>query len=200
MAQGRKQVNLGRVGFIYDSSRFLLTAVDLPAVSWVVEATKEVPCLAMVLRLDMSMVRELLSREEIHVAEPASESSAMCTGETTPEFLGACFRLLDLLRSPLDIPFLSGLIHREIVYRMLTKPEGERLRAIATVGGQSNRLAKAAASITANYAKPLRVEELAQIADGRIDAASSLPRAYCDESSSVSETAPPAIRTKLDAE
>src|SRR5947208_7390182 len=41
VAQGRKQVNLGRTSFIYDESRFLLTAVDLPIVSWVAMATEE---------------------------------------------------------------------------------------------------------------------------------------------------------------
>ena len=33
VAQGSKQVNLGRMSFIYDDSHFLLTAVDLPIVS-----------------------------------------------------------------------------------------------------------------------------------------------------------------------
>ncbi len=37
-------------------------------------------------------------------------------------------------------------------------------RAIATLGDQSHRAAKAIAWIRANYAKPLRVEDLAQIA------------------------------------
>jgi hypothetical protein len=41
MAQGRKRVELGRNVFIYASSRFLLTAVDLPVVSRVSEATEE---------------------------------------------------------------------------------------------------------------------------------------------------------------
>jgi AraC-like DNA-binding protein len=164
VAQGSKQANLGRTSFVYDESRFLLTAVDLPIVSWVAEATEKVPCLVLSLRLDMSMVRELLGLEEIHVAEAPSDSPAMSVGETTPEFLNACCRLLDLLDSPEDIPFLSGLIQREIIYRILRGPEGARLRAVATLGDQSHRTAKAVAWITANYAKPLHVEELAQIA------------------------------------
>jgi AraC-like DNA-binding protein len=164
VAQGRKQVNLGRTSFIYDESRFLLTAVDLPIVSWVAEATEKVPCLVLSLRLDMSMVRELLGREEIHVAEAPSQSPAMSIGETTPEFLNACCRLLDLLNSPQDIPFLSGLIQREIIYRILRGPAGARLRAVATLGDQSHQTAKAIAWVTANYAKPLFVEELAQLA------------------------------------
>ena len=164
VAQGSKRANLGRTSFTYDESRFVVTAVDLPIVSWVAEATEEVPCLALFIKLDMSMVRELLSREEIHVAEAPSDTPAMSIGETTPEFVNACCRLVDLLDNPQDIPFLSGLIRREIIYRVLRGRVGARLRAVATLGDQSHRTAKAIAWITTNYAKPLRVEELAQVA------------------------------------
>jgi AraC-like DNA-binding protein len=164
IAQGRKRVELGRSVFIYDASRFLLTSVDLPVVSRVIEASEEVPCLALSLKLEMPVVRELLSREEMHVAEAPSDSPGMATGETTVEFLSACCRLVGLLDTPQDIPFLSGLIQREIVYRILRSAEGARLRAIATQGEQSHRTAKAIAWIGANYARALRVEDLAEIA------------------------------------
>jgi len=164
VAQGSKRVDLGPTSFTYDQSHFLVTAIDLPIVSWVAAASEKVPCLVMSLRLDMSMVRELLAREEIHVPEAPSDSPAMSIGKTTPEFLNACCRLLDLLDCPNDIPFLSGLIQREIIYRILRGPEGTRLRAVATLGDQSHRTAKAVAWITTNFAKPLHVEELAQIA------------------------------------
>jgi AraC-like DNA-binding protein len=163
VAQGSKQVNLGKSSFIYDEAHYLLTAVDLPIVSWVAEATQEVPCLVLSLKLDISMVRELLSREEIHVADSPSDSPAMSIGETTPEFMSACCRLLDLLNSPQDIPFLNDLIQREIIYRILRGPEGARLRSVATLGDQSHRTAKAIAWIAANYSKTLRVEELAEL-------------------------------------
>ena len=71
---------------------------------------------------------------------------------------------MDLLYTPEDIPFLSGFIEREIIYRVLRGPEGARLRAIATVGDQNQRTAKAIAWIKANYSKPLRIEELAEVA------------------------------------
>jgi AraC-like DNA-binding protein len=164
IAQGRKRAVLGRTTFIYGESRYLLTSVDLPVISQITEATEESPCLAMSLKLEMRVVRELLGREEIQVDEPLSDSSAMVTGEATAEFLGACCRLLSLLDAPQDIPFLSSLIQREIVYRILRGPEGVRLRAIATLGDQSHRTAKAIAWIKANYTKPLRVEDLAEIA------------------------------------
>jgi AraC-type transcriptional regulator N-terminus len=64
VAQGRKQVNLGRSSFTYDAAHYLLTAVDLPIVSWVAEASKEVPCLVLSLRLDLSMVGARLLKGE----------------------------------------------------------------------------------------------------------------------------------------
>jgi transcriptional regulator GlxA family with amidase domain len=78
--------------------------------------------------------------------------------------LKPCSRLLDLLDAPEDIPFLSNLIQREIVYRLLRGPQGARLRAIATLGDQSHRTAKAIAWLKANYAKPLHVDEMAEVA------------------------------------
>ena len=164
IAQGRKRVELGRTAFLYDSSRFLLTSIDLPVVSRVIQASAAMPCLALSFKLDMAVVRELLAREEIHVAGAPPGSPGMATAVTTAPFLNACIRLVDLLRTPQDIPFLSGQIQREIIYRILQGAEGARLRSIATLGEQSHRTAKAVAWIRSNYAKPLRVEDLADLA------------------------------------
>src|SRR6266852_9646570 len=110
VAQGRKQANLGGTNFIFDQSRYLLTSLDLPVICNVIEASEELPYLCFVLTLEMSVVRELLSREEIQAPEAPSNSPAMATGDVTPELLDACCRLIDLLNTPRDIPFLSGLI------------------------------------------------------------------------------------------
>jgi AraC-like DNA-binding protein len=164
ISQGRKQVELGSTTFEYDESRYLLTSVDLPIISRVMEASEAAPFVALALRLEMPVVRDVMSREEIPHAPAPQTSPAMGTGETTAELLSACCRLVDLVSNPRDIPFLSDLIQREIVYRILQGSGGARLRAIATLGDQSNRTAKAIAWIKANYSRPLRVEALADIA------------------------------------
>jgi len=133
-------------------------------VSQIITASEEVPLLSLLLKLDMAVVREILSLEEFHTPEGSSQGRGIAIGKTTVELLSACSRLMDLLDAPEDIPFLSNTIQREIVYRLLRGPQGERLRAIATLGDQSHRTAKAIAWLRANYAKPLRVEELATVA------------------------------------
>ena len=163
-AQGRKRVELGAKTFIYGSSHYLLASVALPVVARVVEASEETPCLALSLKLQMPVVRELLSREEIPVAPQVEDGPAIAIGELTVELLDPFCRLMRLLDRPHEIAFLHGLIEREIIFRVLQGPEGSRLRAIATLGDQSHRTAKAIAWIKDNYARPLRVEELAEIA------------------------------------
>jgi AraC-like DNA-binding protein len=162
--QGEKRINVGGTTLVCDESTFLLTSVDLPVISQVTKASAEEPILALMLKLEMPTVREILSQEEFHISEAASVTRGMAVGETSVELLDACSRLLDLLDAPQDIPFLSHLIQREIIYRLLRGTQGKHLRAIATLGEQSNRTAKAVAWLKENYTKPLRVEKLASVA------------------------------------
>jgi len=162
--QGQKRINVGRTTYLCDETTFLLTSIDLPAVSQVINATPEAPVLCLLFRLEMSEVRRILSEEEFPFSGELSDARGMAVGVTSVELLDACSRLMDLLDSPHDIPFLCRLIQREIIYRLLRSPQGQHLRGIATLGEQGNRTARAVAWLRLNYAKPLRVEELAAMA------------------------------------
>jgi len=162
--QGQKRINVGKTAFVCDGSNFILTSVDLPVVSQVISATEKEPMLGLLLKLEMPLVREILSQQEFHLREESEDARGMAVGVTSVELLSACTRLVDLLDTPQDIPFLSSLIQREIVFRLLRSPQGKHLRAIATLGEQSNRTSKAVEWLRMNYAKPLRVEQLATMA------------------------------------
>ncbi|MGO8759971.1 MAG: AraC family transcriptional regulator N-terminal domain-containing protein [Terracidiphilus sp.] len=163
--QGKKRIELGGTTLVCDASSFLLSSIDLPVLSQVVEATAEKPMLGMMIRLDMAEVRRILSQEEFAQAGEAADARGMSVGVTTVEMLSACSRLVNLLDAPEDIPFLGGPIQREIIYRLLRSPQGKHLRAIATLGEQSQRTSKAVSWLRTNYAKPLRVEDLAAMAN-----------------------------------
>lgn len=162
--QGKKRVTLGGTPYLCDESTFLLSSLDLPVVSQIVEASEQVPLLSFLLKLDMVAVREILTSAEFQGPNGSAQDPGIAIGKTTVELLKPCSRLLDLLDAPEDIPFLSSLIQREIIYRLLRGPQGARLRSIATLGDQSHRTAKAIAWLRANYTKPLRLEELADVA------------------------------------
>ncbi len=85
-------------------------------------------------------------------------------GETSIELLDACCRLVALLDSPKDITFPERFDPAGDYLPFASKPQGKHLRAIATLGEQSHRTAKAVTWLRTNYEKPLRVEELAAVA------------------------------------
>jgi AraC-like DNA-binding protein len=163
-AQGRKRIILGDTVYLCDGSSFLVSSIDVPAQSQIIETSEKVPLLSMFLKLDMPMVREVLSRDDVPEAEVSSHRQGLAVGETTVGLLSACSRLLDLLNTPEDIPFLSSLIQREILYRVLRTPQAERLRAIATSGDLTQRTARAISWLRANFTKPLHMDELASTA------------------------------------
>ena len=162
--QGRKLINLGGTEYLCDGSSFLLSSIDVPIQSQILEASEAVPLLAMRLQLDMSAVQDVLSCEHLPEPDVSTQGSGLAVGETTLGLLAVSNRLLELLDTPEDIPFLAPLIQREIAYRILRTPWGGRLRAIATRGDLSNRTVRAIAWIRANYVKPLHMGELAGIA------------------------------------
>lgn len=164
VAQGKKQVDLGQTQFVYDESHFLLTSLELPVTSRVIQASEERPYLCVRLALDMGMVRDLLGREGMPPVRGNTGSLAMTIGRTSAPLIDAFRRLLDLHHAPGDIPFLGDLLGREIVYRVLQSAEGERLRSIATLGEHSHKTAAVVAWIKENYAKQLRLGELAEVA------------------------------------
>ena len=195
VAQGGKRVDLGQASFVYDESRYLLTALDLPIVSQVVKASLAKPLLAMAMGLDMSIVRELLGREDVHVHGKAFDGHAMVTGQVTAPLLDASCRLLDLLSTPQDISFLSRFDPaRNRVPGSLRPRRRPAPRAIATLRrSEPTGPREAIAWIKDNYTKPLRVDDLAaDRSHGRVDVSSSLPGPYEHESAAVSKATAPA--------
>jgi transcriptional regulator GlxA family with amidase domain len=80
------------------------------------------------------------------------------------ELLDAVVRLLRLLDHPTDVPVLAPLIEREILWRLLCGEQGPMLRQIGLADSRLSQLSHAIRWIRANYAKMLRIEELAQMA------------------------------------
>jgi len=161
--QGKKRVDLGKQSYVFGESTFLLTSIELPIVSRVCAASAEKPYLAFFLKLDMGMVRDVLHSEEVHIPPPPVGTRGMVLGEATIELLAPCLRMIQLLHTPQDVPFFGKLLHREIIYRLLQGPQGDRLRSVATLAEQSYRTAKAVTWLRDNFKRTLNVDELASM-------------------------------------
>ena len=147
----------------YNAEHFLITSLDIPANSQVLEASQEKPCLGFAFHLDLRIMTELMAQEGTlpSVHRSGCDASGMGLGSVTAALLEPFKRMIDLLDDPQSISVLAPLIEREIHYRLLHSDQGERLRNIASVGSQGHRISRAISWLKANYCQSLRIEELA---------------------------------------
>lgn len=161
VAQGEKQVWIGGEAYGYDTGRFLMTSLDIPANSEVLQASPEQPCLGLVLRLDLRVVADLIAQGSLSPPRDRAVGIGAGIGTATADLLAPFARLLALLDEPEAIPILAPLIQREIHYRLLLSDQAARLRQIASVDSQGYRIAKAIDWLKLNYTEPVRVDDLA---------------------------------------
>ncbi|HTZ41183.1 MAG TPA: AraC family transcriptional regulator, partial [Syntrophales bacterium] len=161
MAQGAKRVLLGNDSFVYDAHHYLITSVHLPTVVQIIRASREKPCLGLMLKLDQREISQLMADSNLPPPRTQQSSRGMATGEVTLPLLTAFHRLIDLLAEPKDIPILAPIIQREIIYRLLVGDQGARLRQIASAGSQSHQMARAIDWLKGNFTQPLRIDDLA---------------------------------------
>lgn len=161
VAQGAKRVILADDTFVYDAHHYLITSVHLPTIVQITDASPEKPYLGLRLKFDLREVSQLMVDSNLPQPRPQQSSRGMATGEVTLQLVNAFSRLIDLLNDEKDIPILAQVIQREIVYRLLVGDQGERLRQIATVGSQSQQIAKAIGWLQSNYTLAISMDDLA---------------------------------------
>lgn len=165
IAQGAKRVLLGKDTYIYDSKHYLFSGLPLPVSAQVIEASNMAPYLGLRLIFDYSDITKLMIESQLPTPKSEKTERGMATGFLTLPLVNAFQRLIDLLENEQDIPVLSPVIQREIFYRLLVGEQGKTLRQLAVTGSTSHQVAQIAAWIKSNFTKPIRIEDLADMAE-----------------------------------
>ncbi len=161
IAQGSKEVLLGESRYRYDPSQYLLTTVELPRVSQVLEASKERPYLSLRLELAPALVSSVLAEASHASPREHTEVRAINVSPLDGNLLDACVRLTRLLDAPVEAQILLPLITREIIYRLLRGEQGARLHHLAMEGGYTPSIARAVKRLRQDFDQPLRIKSLA---------------------------------------
>ena len=109
-------------------------SVDLPVIGHVTQASADEPFLAFVLELRPDEDRRAAARDGAGGHRRPEAVDAMPAGiavsNASPALLDAIARLLALLDAPEDAAALSPGLEREILWRLLTGPQGATVRQI----------------------------------------------------------------------
>jgi AraC-like DNA-binding protein len=162
IAQGSKEVFLGEERYQYDPAHYLLTTIELPVVSHILEASTQQPYLSFRLQLDPALVGSVLVEADLPALRGEGEVKAIDVSALDASLLDAVVRLIRLLESPTDARVLAPSVTREIIYRLLIGAQGDRLRHIAVLGGDTHRIARAVDLLRRDFKRPLRIERIAQ--------------------------------------
>jgi AraC-like DNA-binding protein len=162
IAQGSKEVFVGEERYQYDPAHYLLTTVELPVVSQILNASKKRPYLSFRLQLDPALVGSVLVEADLPSPRGEGKVKAIDVSPLDGSLLDVVVRLIRLLDSPTDARVLAPPVTREIIYRLLMGAQGARLRHIAALGGDTHRIAKVVDLLRKDFKEPLRVESIAQ--------------------------------------
>jgi AraC-like DNA-binding protein len=164
VVQGRKRTVSGGRVFDYAAGEFLITQLDLPVVGQVTAASADAPFLGLGVRIEPAEVAALLLEATARVDGAAGRAPGIVVASAGPSLLDAVAHLAGLLDAPQDAPVLAPLYRREVLWRLLTGPQGAAVRQIGLADGNLAAIARTVQWIRDHHDDSLRVGQLAALA------------------------------------
>lgn len=161
--QGTKETIVGSTSRLFRTGETAIVSHALPVGSRVVEATTARPYLALVLFLDIGVLRSLFDQLGETVRDDA-EGDAIAVAATDDAFTDAIARYFALSADPIEAQVLGPLIYKELHFRLLRAPHGGMLRRLLHLDSHASRVHRALTHIRQNYHHPISVPDLARIA------------------------------------
>lgn len=161
--QGSKVTSIGDQVVELCPGDALLVSHDLPVVARITKASVQEPYLALILSLDLGLVRSLYDLVA-DVPVPDADVRSLSAGLADPAWLTPLVRYVELMDNPLDAKVLGASIRREIHYRLLLSPIGQMLRNLLIADSHASRIARAIQKVRAEFRSPLSVADLAKTA------------------------------------
>lgn len=180
--QGRKEVTIGESSVAFGVGQSLIVSHDVPVMARVTKASPQNPYLAIILALDMAILRSL-SDEVGETALDRQQARTLTANATDSKLVEAIARYFALTRDPLEAKVMQPLILREIHFRLLTASHGGMLRQLMQRDSHASRISRAIGRIRTDYRAPLAVASLA-------DEASMSPSSFHEHFKQITGTTP----------
>ncbi|MEH7158866.1 AraC family transcriptional regulator [Neobacillus drentensis] len=162
IAQGSKIVMYANEIYQYDPNRYLVASVHMPITGKITAASRDHPFLCLQLSFSTLQILDILKDMPDSEQNKGISPKALVVGKSTSALLDAVIRLVKLLDEPSSIRVLAPLIISEILFRILRNEQGEQVKEFAILGSKASSIEKVIKLINRDYAKTLRVDELAK--------------------------------------
>ncbi|EOC1327968.1 AraC family transcriptional regulator [Cronobacter dublinensis] len=160
VCQGCKRGYLADNVYTYNASHYLVLSVPLPF-STETDATPQEPLLAVAVRLDMTVIADLVLTLDGGQAARATPPEGILSTPLDEPLADTTLRLLRALSHPQEAQILGPAIVKELYYRVLMGEQGGAIRAALASVGKFSRIARVLQRIHTDYAGRLDVATLA---------------------------------------
>ncbi|MEM7280740.1 MAG: AraC family transcriptional regulator [Pseudomonadota bacterium] len=160
--QGRKEVMVGDRVTSFGPGESLIVSHELPVTSRIIDASPTSPYLALVLSLDIAMLRGMSQALPVSGVASKVDPRALAVHSVDQDLMDAVERYLLLSKKPQDRDVLAPLVSKEIHYRLLTAPHGAMLRQLMRQDSRARHIAQAISNIRRDFKATLIVSDLAK--------------------------------------
>jgi AraC-like DNA-binding protein len=162
--QGRKRTVSGDRVFDYAAGEFLIAQLGLPVVGQVTAASAECPFLGVGIRIEPSEIAAMLLEAAVAVGGTPARAPGIAVATAGAPLLSALAHLAGLLDTPDDVRILAPLYRREVLWRLLTGPQGAVVRQIGLSDGNLAHITRTVQWIRDHRDDTIRIEQLASVA------------------------------------
>ncbi|MDE1566546.1 AraC family transcriptional regulator [Aquabacter sp. P-9] len=160
--QGAKDVTSGMDTWSFKAGETLIVGTDLAVSGRVRQASPTEPYLAVALGIDLALLKDLMG--EMAAVPEAQKTVRVAVAQTQAAVQDCVARLVRLIETPDALAVLRPSILRELHYWLLRGPHGAMLSQLSLPDSHAARISRAVAVLRADYARPLPVDELAEVA------------------------------------
>lgn len=160
---GEREIQLGAQCYRFDSRHFMFCPVNVPMRGEIKYAEPQQPFIVISMKIDIQAVGKILLAHPNLAEKAVHGDDGFDRWELDEALKNAVERLLLLHENPNDIPFLAPLIQQEIYYRLLTGSQGGKLKAMASIGSHTQKIAQATDYLERHFAETVTVETLADL-------------------------------------
>lgn len=161
--QGQKEIVIGNKVYQCFEGQSMLTTIDLPATSHIVQASSDKPFLAVLILFDIQMVNEIVVNMPVDKVSASVEDihDSFSVDWVDAPLTDAVLRLVKTLDEPALIPHLAHLIQQEIIVRVLNSSQGIYLRQLVKTGSVNQKIHQVVNWLKNNHTQPIRMDDLA---------------------------------------
>lgn len=159
--QGEKQATLDNRTLRLSAGDSIIISHHVPVYAKITQASTEAPYLALIIKLDLQIIRSLHFEIE-KIIEKQQRAFSVDAERADSALINTIDRFITILEDPLEAELLGPSLFKELHLRVLRAPHGGMLRQMLSINSAANNIARAIKHIRDNYRAGLLITEVAR--------------------------------------